>query len=122
MLFGILLVFLGGTLFGASDLPIERRWTALIPAFVGILLIACGVIGRNDKARKHAMHLAAMIALLGGVGGLVQGTRGLFSETPKPLAITGSYIMAGLCAAFVALCVRSFIAARKARKQAEAGS
>jgi len=118
--FGALLVALGLSLFGLSDLPIERRYTALIPALFGAVLIVCGVVARNEKLRKHAMHAAAGVAACGGIGGLVRGIMGFFGERVNLLAAGGQIAMGVLCGVFVALCVKSFIDARKARKQAEA--
>lgn len=40
-------------------------WTALIPSIVGVLLLVCGLVGRQGAARKHAMPTAAAVALLG---------------------------------------------------------
>lgn len=93
--------------------------TALIPAFIGGVLALCGLIAFNDKLRKHAMHLAAMVGLFGAIGGFMPIVRqisktGEFDPT-KPAAISG-ILMIVICVAFVGLCVRSFVQARKARQ------
>ncbi len=119
--FGGLLVALGVGLFGLSD-PEKQRLTALIPSGFGLALIVAGFIARNDKARKHAMHLAAMVGLIGCVMPLVMvivkwAKTGEFNN----LSGGGQLAMSALCGVFVALCVKSFIDVRKARKAAEAG-
>ncbi len=95
--------------------------TALIPAFFGAVIGICGVLSINDKFRKHAMHFAAMVGLLGAVGGfmpLIRQYKNTGSFDPsKPSAIAGE-LMILVCLVFVGLCVRSFIAARKARERA----
>ena len=95
--------------------------TALIPAAFGGLLILCavGVILKPDL-RKHIMHLAAVIGVLGLVGGFVPLIRAGDFDVAKPAARNG-LLMALICAIFVYFCVQSFIEARKAR-QAEAAA
>jgi hypothetical protein len=93
--------------------------TALIPAVIGVLILVCGALSFKDGLRKHVMHVAAMLGVLGFLGGFAPPIRQL--ATGKELNLTAPSAVAGLamslvCAAFVALCVRSFIAARKARE------
>jgi hypothetical protein len=93
--------------------------TALIPAVIGVLILVCGALSFKDGLRKHVMHVAAMLGVLGFLGGFAPPIRQL--ATGKELNLTAPSVVAGLamslvCAAFVALCVRSFIAARKARE------
>lgn len=93
--------------------------TALIPAVIGALILICGALSFKDGLRKHAMHFAAMLGVLGFLGGFAPPIRQL--ATGKELNLTAPAAVAGLamslvCAAFVAMCVRSFIAARKARE------
>ncbi len=105
-----------------SDATIEPKMkdvkTALIPAAFGGLLILCavGVILKPDL-RKHIMHLAAVIGVLGLVGGFVPLIRAGDFDVAKPAARNG-LLMALICAIFVYFCVQSFIEARKARQAA----
>lgn len=98
--------------------------TALIPAAIGAVLGVCGLVALlAPGARKHAMHLAAMVGLFGVVGGFMPLIRqvsktGAFDPT-KPSAISGELTIL-VSAVFVGLCVKSFIDVRKARKAAEA--
>lgn len=93
--------------------------TALIPAFVGILLVVCGAIGtRGEGARKHAIHAALVVALVGALGSLMQVVKlgEVFAGTAeRPIAVVLSTVMFVLLVAYVVLGVRSFVAARKAR-------
>jgi hypothetical protein len=121
--FGMALVLLGiGGYFGTG----AQHATALIPAAAGILLLVFGVLARNPKLRMHAMHGAALIGLLGFFGS-VSGVPQLLklmagAAIARPAAAVSRSIMAVLCLAFVVLTVRSFVAARIARKKVPATS
>lgn len=99
--------------------------TALIPAVIGLLILICGALAFKDGLRKHVMHFAAMLGVLGFLGGFAPPIRQLATgkelNLAAPAAVAG-LAMAAVCAVFVALCVRSFIAARKAREAREAGT
>ncbi len=96
--------------------------TWLIPSVVGLPLIVLGLVAaQNAAAKKHVMHAAVTLALMGGLVALVQGIRqltGLLFQGKEilPLAAGMIWAMTGLCFVFVGLCVQSFIAARKARE------
>ena len=96
--------------------------TALIPAFFGIPLLVCGVLARNDGMRKIAMHVAVTLGLIGFIGAAARAIPklpALFAGTAeKPLAVEMQSAMALVCLIYVVMCVRSFIAARKAREAA----
>jgi len=92
--------------------------TALIPAYVGAVLALLGFIAlAGDGARKHSMHLAAMVGLIGLVGALYRPGMAManhtfdFNKVPTKLQLA----MAGLCLAFVLMCIQSFINARRTR-------
>lgn len=95
--------------------------TALIPAFFGAALIAAGLVGLRESLLKHAMHAAAMVGLLGFLGGAVNLGR-MIGKGVSLNATPGisSLLMTGLCAVFVGLCVNSFIQARRRRAAREA--
>lgn len=73
---------------------------------------------RNEGMRKHAMHAALLLAIL-GLGGSFGGLSTLISslisgETPERYAaVIGQSIMAVLCILFLILGVKSFVDARK---------
>ena len=94
--------------------------TALIPAAFGILLLMCGTLGLQTEWRKHAMHVAAAIALLGALASLGRMAMKIgpwISGDPdvNSRAMIFLVLMGLLCVAYVGLSIRSFIAARKAR-------
>ncbi len=104
------LIVIGVVGYVATD---RQSATALIPAFLGLLLLTFGWLARNEAYRKHAMHAVAVFALLGllgTVGGLVR----LLGGTTTPAAISQG-LTAILTGALLALCIRSFIDARRRR-------
>jgi uncharacterized membrane protein len=122
ILCGALLVLVGVVGYSTAE-PVDGKVspTALIPAFVGAILVVCGALAFNDRRRKHVMHLAAMVGVIGMLGGFMPLVRqysktGEFDPTKKS-AISGE-LMILICGIFVWLCVNSFIAARKARELA----
>ena len=95
--------------------------TWLIPTGVGLPLIILGILAaRSAASRKHYMHAAVTLGLLGGLLALFQGTSQLLKlvrgEEVKSLAAGMVWTMTVLCFAFVGMCVQSFISARKARE------
>jgi len=115
IIIGLLLIALGaGGYFGGG----QASMTALIPAFFGLPIALFGALALKEKLRKHAMHGAVLLGLLGFVGALMRPVKKLFGEEAFELNLaTGSQlVMAAICLIFVVLCVRSFIAARKSRE------
>jgi hypothetical protein len=88
--------------------------TALIPAFFGIVLLVLGFLARADHMRKHAMHAAAAVGLIGFIGALMSILRAPMA-TRSAMANFSQIAMALMTAIFVALCVKSFRDARRAR-------
>ena len=109
--FGAVLLILGvGGYLGSGMVSL----TALIPAVFGLLLLILGVIARDARRRRHAMHGAALVALLGFAGtvnGLVKVVTGDLG--PRPQAAMAQAAMAALMIVFLGLCIRSFINARR---------
>jgi len=97
------------------------HYTALIPAALGLLLGIFGALALSPDAgkRKLFMHINVTLGLLGFLGtimGLIEWFKMLGGAAVKnPPATESKAAMALLCLIYVALCVRSFIAARKAR-------
>jgi len=91
--------------------------TALIPAFFGVILFFLGYAGKSEARRKHLMHAAALLTLIG----FVASVRGIFTllslatgaEAARPEAAIAQSIMALLCLVFLVFAVRSFVRARK---------
>jgi hypothetical protein len=110
-LVGALLVVVGGYAYTQS---VTRSPMALIPAFLGALFVVLAVVAGRESLRKHAMHAAAALALLGVLAGIGPVAMGGTRRFP-PLMVYSTVAMSVLCALFLAAAVRSFIAARRAR-------
>jgi hypothetical protein len=109
---GLILIVLGVAGFVATG---SSAPTALIPAYFGAALVILGLLARNPARRKLAMHIAVVVGLLGFLGA-VRGPMQLLAGTAqRPAAAWAQTIMALLMAIFVALAVKSFIDARRAR-------
>src|SRR5579859_2323157 len=87
--------------------PGKESPTALIPSAFGLVLMVCGFVAFSDKLRKHVMHLAVIVGLVGAIGGFMPLIRqynknGSF-DPAKPSAISGE-LMILICLVFVGLC------------------
>lgn len=117
IILGVILALLGVVGYIMSG---AASWTALIPSLFGVLFIGAGAMGRNEKLRKHAMHGAAALSLIGILGSF-SGLMKLFTmigggEVERPAAVMAQSVMAVLCLFFLILSIRSFVDARKQRK------
>jgi len=115
IIFGIALDLLGTIGFFATG---AQHYTALIPSAFGTLLFLCGVIAwLLPDWRKHVMHVAATVGLLGALGGLGMGLPKLAAvldgTAARPFAVWLQIAMGALSLVFVLLCVKSFIDARR---------
>ncbi|MES3035225.1 MAG: hypothetical protein V4813_14605 [Gemmatimonadota bacterium] len=100
-----------------------RSLTALIPLAFGTLLELCGVLALKPDLKKHAMHGASVLALL-GVLGSARGALGIVTmasggTVARPLATQVQAAMFVICLVFLVLCIRSF---REARRRRMAGA
>jgi MotA/TolQ/ExbB proton channel family len=95
--------------------------TALIPAFFGIPMLGLGWLGLNEKWLKHAMHVAAVLMLLGFFGtisGLIKFFKMLGGVQPERLAaVIVQAIMALMCILFLVFAIKSFIGVRRNSKK-----
>lgn len=90
--------------------------TALIPTFIGVLLLICAGLALKPSLHRHSMHTALVVALLGAAGSLMNVAKigDLFAGTAeRPSAIVLSTVMFLLLTLLIAMGVRSFIAARR---------
>jgi hypothetical protein len=90
----------------------------LIPAFLGIPVLICGLVALKTGRPKVPAHIALVFGLfgvLGGAMGLAQLPALLSGgDVPRPSATATQSLLFFLSIAYVALCVRSFVRARKA--------
>ena len=116
---GILMIILGA---GSFILTGAASATALIPAFFGIAFVGLGILGiKKESMRKHVMHAALLLAIL-GIGGSFGGLINVLgvlggNELERPNAAYAQAIMAIICIYFVIAGVRSFIDARKSSQE-----
>lgn len=120
VIFGALLIGLG--IWGGWDKLTTGLGsnTAFIPAFFGIPLVILGLLALKESLLKHTMHAAAMVGLLGLIGGIANLIRIKGNLSGRPGQSTAA--LTGLCAVFVLLCANSFIQARRRRRAREAAA
>ncbi len=95
--------------------------TSLIPAAFGIVLGVCGALARTPDVKRRAvwMHIAVSVGLIGYLA-TVKSVVDFFRmesgvQFKLPIAVEEKAAMSVLLLIFVIACVRSFIAARRAR-------
>lgn len=109
--FGVALIVLGVVGYFAGS---ASSITGLIPAIWGLILGGLGFWALRGS-EKTAMHIAAVVALLGALAPLSRVVPGLTSGGELSLAFWSNALMFLLCGALLALYVRSFVMARRAR-------
>ncbi|MGF1582227.1 MAG: hypothetical protein ACFCD0_23125 [Gemmataceae bacterium] len=150
--FGLALVALGIAGYGYALTTPKASLTALIPSALGVVLIGMGILALKENLRMHAMHVAVLVGLIGFLGSGYRITKTMVTPTTTekseektsegktserktseekeakaegtglPVALIANIANLVLCGGFVGLCVKSFIDARKARKQEEAAA
>lgn len=112
---GMLLSLIGIAGYAYGLMNDSASITALIPFFFGTVLETLGFIAKgNEKLRKHLMHVAVIVGLLGFIAPLGRLLPNLGNLTMSP-AVLSQIAMSVICLVFVILAVRSFIAARQNR-------
>jgi hypothetical protein len=120
VIFAILLIVLGLVgYFGTG----AQHATALIPTWFGTALGMFGLLAMSpdEGRRKLFMHINVTLGLLGFIGVGIESMRGYLHAKnagmqPDMVALASKLTMTGLLLIYVILCVRSFIAARRARQ------
>src|SRR5688572_18624262 len=109
---GTLLILIGILGYANGVMTNNASFTALIPAVVGIILLLLGIFARRSEGlRKHLMHAAVVVALLGFIasaGRLVSR----MGELSYNAAVVSQVSMALVCLLFVILAIKSFADAR----------
>ena len=115
ILFGVILIALGIVGYVMTG---QSSVTALIPSFFGIALAGLGLAANaKESLRKHLMHAAVVVALLGFIataGRLVSK----IGELTYSAAVVSQVSMALVCLLFVILGVKSFADARRRNNSA----
>lgn len=112
---GALLVLVGLIAYIATA---AASWTALIPAILGALILIGGLIGL--KSPKIGVHLALVLAILGVAGTFmnVMDLGALFAgEAERPAAVIASTVTFVVLIVYVVVGVRSFIRARRWKRE-----
>ena len=110
---GVVLQLLGIGAYFASG---TQSLTALIPAMIGVLFELCGVLALKENLRKHAMHVAVLVALISlgaSIGGLFSLPSLIGGEiVARPGAVISKSAMALIACIYLVLAIKSFVKAR----------
>ncbi len=114
MAFGVLLAVIGVV----GHIVLGARLHAL---WFGLVLLLCGVLANTENAKQRMlwMHIAVTVGLLGflipGIMTVVAFARRGSAQAMDSRLLDERILVGVVCLVFTGLCVRSFIAARKAR-------
>ena len=90
--------------------------TALIPAFFGAIFVILAYVARNEAARRHVMHVAVALGLLGALGTFGRAIPAVLNGQLARPAVIAQIVTGLVLAYYVYMGVQSFIAARRARQ------
>jgi uncharacterized membrane protein len=107
-LVGAILVAVGVVAYVATGFA---SLTALLPSLLGLVIGVLGIVAARIDAGQHAIHAALVVALLGLLGSL----RPLGGLADGEAAAVTSLVTVLVLAVYLALGVRSFVGARRAR-------
>ena len=92
----------------------NKKHYALIPAFLGVGLVGAGLLAFKPALRKHAMHGAAMLSLVGLIGAGARAIPAVFNDASNlATSVYMQLAMMLVCLIFLIACIRSFIRARR---------
>jgi hypothetical protein len=116
LVFAVLLIALGlAGFFGTG----HAHYTALIPAWIGLVLGIGGwlAISPDERRRKLFMHVNVTIGLVGFVGTFAEIIRSCASSKPVDMtALIAKLTLVWLLLIYLFLCMRSFLVARRSGK------
>ncbi|MFP4310903.1 MAG: hypothetical protein ACLFS9_02830 [Nitriliruptoraceae bacterium] len=111
---GVVLVLLGIGGYAATS---AASVTALLPAVLGLPILVLGLWAGNEDRRRTAIHAALVLALLGLLGTLMNVVElpAVLSggDVERPTAVVVSSLTALVCAIYLGIGIRSFVAARR---------
>jgi hypothetical protein len=118
--FGAVLIVIGQ--FAQSDSPKVRMHSMHAAALVGLIGLAGGTVMTLLDIQKRGSESAPSDVVIDGKApqAQVDGEAKNAVKPPSDLATGGKAALAVLCGVFLALCVKSFIDVRRARKQQQA--
>ena len=109
---GRILIIIGVIGYVVSMINARTSATAMIPAAFGIVLLILGYIARmKENLRRHLMHAAVLVALLGFIAVAVR-LISKFTEITFSAAYVSQIATSIVLLAFIFLSVRSFMKAR----------
>jgi hypothetical protein len=112
MIAGAILIVVGVFVTLVSD---SGSVTALIPAFIGVVFVVLGALGRaKPDLNHHLMHAAAALALLAILGSLGSA----IGRGSTGWALFAQLATVAVATVFLVLSILSFRAARQAREAA----
>ena len=94
--------------------------TALLPAGLGIVVLVLGLLASKETLHRHMIHAALVVALLGALGTVPNAVPLLAGQEVDSVAAWSSLLTALVCVVYLALGVRSFVAARRSRQGVQA--
>ncbi len=113
---GAVLIVIGVFVTLVSD---SSSATSLIPAFVGVVFVILGLVGRaKPELNKHVMHIAAAVALLAILGSLGSA----IGRGSTGWALFAQLATVVIAAAFLYFAIMSFRAARLERENSAASA
>ena len=107
--YGIGLIIFGAIAYTAVGMV---TFSILTPSYYGIALGTAGTVALKAKSRQHAMHLAAVIAVLGIFDALATLVPDFVGGAELSGSAITELVMAISMIIFLGFCVRSFIQAR----------
>jgi hypothetical protein len=87
--------------------------TALYRAVLGLVILVLGVLASREALHRHMIRGALVVALLGLIGSIPAAAE-LLTGAARPIASIVSLITALVCASYLGMGIRSFLAARRA--------
>ena len=115
IIFALALIVLGVASYIVTD---AVSITALIPSFMGIVILICGLLATSENIKKHVMHTAVLVTLVGGVFAAIKGVPGIKAmlmgiEIARPAAAIEQGVMVVLCFIYLVMSIRWFLGNRK---------
>ena len=116
--FGIILIIVGGAAYAVSEFA---SWTAMIPAFLGLALVVCALVGMLHHIIGALLGLMVAIVGLAGTAMNVVELGSLFSgDVARPEAVITSTIAFILLVLYATFVIRDMvITAREHRNPAK---